>query len=167
VGALDPELDIAVAAMAEAGARFVVVGGFAVIANRYVRATEDIDFLVPDDADNDHRVLVALCTLDGVRYRDSEPLRDGHLSGQTHLRARTSAGVVDVMRGGLPPLDFETVAERAMPANYGDAEFLVAGLSSIVGFKRLAGRPRDRNDLEQLAEIHGELPSEPIPGLDE
>jgi len=167
VGALDPELDVAVAAMVEAGARFVVVGGFAVIANRYVRATEDIDFLVPDDADNDRRVLVALHVLDGVRYRDSEPLRDEHLGGQTHLRATTSAGVIDVMRGGLPPLDFETVAERAMRANYGGVEFLIAGLSSIVGFKRLAGRPRDRNDLEELAEIHGELPSEPIPGLDE
>jgi len=164
---LDPELDVAVAAMDEAGARFVVVGGFAVIANRYVRATEDIDFLVPDDSDNDHRVLAALRTLDGVRYRDSEPLRDAHLDGQTHLRATTTAGVIDVMRGGLPPLDFETVAERAMPANYGGVEFLVAGLSSIVGFKRLAGRPRDRNDLEELAEIHGELPIEPIPGLDE
>lgn len=167
MGTLDPELDVAVAAMVKAGARFVVVGGFAVIANRYVRATEDIDFLVPDDADNDRRVLAALRALDGVRYRDSEPLRDEHLGGQTHLRATTSAGVIDMMRGGLPPLDFETVAERAMPANYGGVEFLIAGLSSIVGFKRLAGRPRDRNDLEELAEVHGELPSEPIPGLDE
>jgi len=167
VGALDPELDVAVAAMAKAGARFVVVGGFSVIANRYVRATEDIDFLVPDDADNDRRVLAALRNLEAVRYRDSEPLRDEHLNGQTHLRTTTSAGVIDVMRGGLPPLDFETVAERAMPADYGGVRFLVAGLSSIVGFKRLAGRPRDRNDLEQLAEIHGELPIEPIPGLDE
>lgn len=167
VGALDPELDVAVAAMVEAGARFVVVGGFAVIANRYVRATEDIDFLVPDDGDNDRRVLAALRKLDGVRYRDSKPLRGEYLNGQTHLRTTTSAGVIDVMRGGLPPLDFETVAERAMPANYGAAEFLIASLSSIVGFKRLAGRPRDRNDLEELAEIHGELPCEPIPGLDE
>lgn len=167
MGTLDPELDVAVAAMVEAGARFVVIGGFAVIANRYVRATEDIDFLVPDDNDNDRRVLAALCRLDAVRHRDSGPLRDEHLSGQAHLRARTSAGVIDVMRGGLPPLDFETVAERAMPADYGGVEFLVAGLSSIVGFKRLADRPRDRNDLEQLAEIHGELPIDPIPGLDE
>lgn len=167
MGALDPELDVAVAAMVKAGARFVVVGGFAVIANRYVRATEDIDFLVPDAADNDRRVLAALRALDGVRYRDSELLRDEHLAGQTHLRATTSAGVIDVMRGGLPPLDFETVAERAMSANFGGVEFLIAGLSSIVGFKRLAGRPRDRNDLEELAEVHGELPNEPIPGLDE
>jgi hypothetical protein len=86
---------------------------------------------------------------------------------QTHLRAKTSAGIVDVMRGGLPPLDFKTVEERAMPADYGGVQFLVADLRTIVGFKRLAGRPRDRNDLIGLAEIHGELPIDPIPGLDD
>jgi hypothetical protein len=53
-----------------------------------------------------------------------------------------------------------------MVADYGEAEFLVAGLRSIVGFKRLSDRPRDRNDLIGLAEIHGELPIDPIPGLD-
>jgi hypothetical protein len=163
---LDPELDVAGAAMVGEGADFVVVGGFSVIANRFVRATEDIDFLVPDDDDNDRLVLAALRKLDGVRFRDGEQLRDEHLLRQTHLRASTYAGIIDVMRGGLPPLDYETVKKRAMRADYGGVEFLVAGLSSIVGFKRLADRPRDRNDLIGLAEIHGELPTEPIPGLD-
>ena len=164
--ALDPELDVAVAAMIAEDARFVVVGGFAVIANRFVRATEDIDFLAPDDVDNDRRVLAALVTLDGVRLRDDAPLADEHLLGQTHLRAKTRAGIIDILRGGLPPLDYDTVEERAMRAGGDGAEFLVAGLSSIVGFKRLAGRARDQNDLLGLAEIHGELPTDQIPGLD-
>ena len=163
---LDPELDVAAAAMVEARARFVVIGGFAVIANRFIRATEDVDFLVPDDAANDRRVLTALRGLGGVRLRDEAPLREEHLFGQTHLRAKTRAGVIDIMRGGLPPLDYETVEQRALRADDDGVEFLVAGLSSIVGFKRLAGRPRDRNDLLGLEEIHGELPIEPIPGLD-
>jgi hypothetical protein len=163
---LDPELDVAAAAMVAAQARFVVIGGFAVIANRFIRATEDIDFLIPDDPENDRRVLSALLKLDGRRLRDNAQLRDEHLLGQTHLRARTRAGVVDILRGGLPPLDYETVEERAMRADYGTVEFLVASLSSIVGFKRLADRPRDRNDLIGLAEVHGELPLESIPGLD-
>jgi hypothetical protein len=166
MAALDPELDVAVAAMAAEDTRFVVVGGFSVIANRFIRATEDIDFLVPDDSDNDRCVLAALHALDGVRLRDDVPLRDEHLVDQAHLRARTRAGIIDILRGGLPPLDYETVAERAMHADYGGVEFLVAGLASIVGFKRLANRPRDRNDLIGLAEVHGELPIEPIPGLD-
>jgi hypothetical protein len=164
--ALDPDLDVAVAAMVAEDARFVLIGGFALTANGYVRATEDIDFLAPDDIDNDRRVLAALLELDGVRYRDDAPLCDEHLLDKTHLRTKTRAGVIDILRGGLPPLDYATVEKRAMRAEYGGVEFLVAGLSSIVGFKRLADRPRDRNDLIGLAEIHGELPVESIPGLD-
>jgi hypothetical protein len=164
--ALSPELDVAVAAMAAEKARFVVVGGFSIIANRFVRATEDIDFLAPDDDDNDRRILRALVALGGTRLRDDEPLEERHLIGQTHLRAKTNAGIIDIIRGGLAPLDYDTVEERAMDADYGGIEFFVAGLSSIVGFKRLADRPRDRNDLIGLEEIHGELPIEDIPGLD-
>ncbi len=95
----EPRLDEAAAALLAADARFVVIGGFAVIANRFVRATEDVDFLVPDDPDNDRRVLAALRELEGVRMRD-------------------------------------------------------------------AGRPRDRNDLLGLEEIHGDLPDDPLPGLE-
>jgi hypothetical protein len=162
----DPELDVAVKAMVAEGAVFVVIGGFAVIANRYIRATEDIDFLVPEDTDNDLRVLAALTKLEGVRLRDEAPLNQAHILGQAHLRAMTSAGIVDILRGGIPPLDFDTVQQRAITAEYGDVRFLIAGLASIVGFKRLAGRARDKNDLIALAEIHGKLPIEPIPGLD-
>jgi hypothetical protein len=92
---------------------------------------------------------------------------DEHLMGQTHLRALTRAGIIDVMRGGLPPLDFDTVASEALVAAYDGLDFPVAGLRSIVGFKRLAGRPRDRNDLLGLEEIHGELPDDPLPGLED
>jgi hypothetical protein len=164
--ALDPELDVAAAAMVAEGVRFVLIGGFAVIANRFIRATEDIDFLVPDEADNDRRVLTALIKLGGVRHRDEAPLSEELLIGQTHLRTKTGAGVIDIMRGGLPPLDYDTVEQRAKRADYGGVEFPVAGLESIVGFKRLAGRPRDRRDLEELEEVHGKLPIDPIPGLD-
>jgi hypothetical protein len=162
----DPELDVAAWAMVGAGARFVVIGGFAVIANRFVRATEDVDFLIPDDAANDRRVVVALRELSAVRQRDAAPIRDEHLLGQEHLRVVTDAGLIDLLRGGVPPLDFETVASEAMRADYDGLVVPVASLRSIVGFKRLAGRPQDRQDLERLAEIHGSLPDEPIPGLD-
>lgn len=132
-----------------------------------MRATEDVDFLVPDDPENDRCVLAALRELDGVRMRDASPLLDEHLIGQTHLRALTRAGIIDVMRGETPPLDFDTVASEAMVAAYDGLDVPVAGLRSIVGFKRLAGRPRDRNDLLGLEEIHGELPDDPLPGLED
>ncbi|MGI9021362.1 MAG: hypothetical protein ACR2G3_11710 [Solirubrobacterales bacterium] len=167
MSAPDPELDVVVGALVAAKADFVVVGGFAVIANRFVRATEDIDLLVPDDPANDRHLIAALRALDGVRQRDQQPLADSHILAVDHLRAVTRAGLIDVFRGGAPPLDFATVAERAIEADYGAATFRVAGLRSIVGFKRLADRPQDRLDLERLQEIHGELPIDPIPGLDD
>ncbi|MBA3865821.1 MAG: hypothetical protein H0X42_05675 [Solirubrobacterales bacterium] len=93
-------------------------------------------------------------------------MSEEHLLDQAHLRVLTVAGVLDIVRGGVAPLDFETVAREAITADYGGVKFLVAGLRSIVGFKRLADRPRDRNDLLALEEIHGKLPVDPIPGLD-
>jgi hypothetical protein len=161
-----PDLEAVTNAFLAADVTFVVVGGFAVIVNRFIRATKDVDLLVPDDPDNDRSVLAALRALNGVRYRDKAPLRDEHLLDQAHLRATTGAGIVDIMRGGLPPLDFATVREQAIEANMGAGLFYVASLASIVGFKRLAGRPQDRNDLIGLTGIHGELPIDPIPGLD-
>lgn len=164
--ALDPEVDRAVEAMQNADAQFVIIGGFAVIANQFVRATEDIDLLIPDDAENDRRVINALQSLNGVHVSNDSPLTEGMLLGQDNLRVKTDAGLIDLIRGGAPPLDFETVEAESIEASFGGPHFRVAGLRSVVGFKRLAGRPRDRLDLEALEEIHGELPIDPIPGLD-
>jgi len=164
---VEPQLDRLVETLIAHRVQFVVIGGFAVVAHRFVRATNDSDVLVPDDTDNDRRAIAALSALGGLRERDKAPLREQHLAGAAHLRALTSAGLVDVMRGGLAPLDFATVAARAITARTPGGEgFLIAGLASIVAFKRLAGRPQDRRDLEELEAIHGALPIEPTPGLD-
>ena len=73
-------------------------------------------------------VLAALLKLDGVRFHDDTVLVEKDLIGMPHLRVKTRAGAIDVIRGGLPPLDYETVEERAMRADYGEVEFPVAGL---------------------------------------
>jgi hypothetical protein len=161
-----PDLASVVADADEVGLAYVVIGGFSVIANGYIRATKDSDLLVPDGPDSDAAVLRFLERTEGRRLRDGKQLTLDEISAVEHVRAVTRHGIVDIMRGGLPPLDYETVAARAMDVEVGGQRARVAGLSSIVGFKRLAGRPRDRNDLEELEAFHGELPIEPIPGVD-
>jgi hypothetical protein len=162
-----PRLDSVVEALNAAHARFVVIGGFAVIAHRYVRATVDCDLLIPEDADNDERIVTALKKLGARRASDGAPVQPELLRGAEHLRVLSDAGLVDLLREGVPPLDFDTVTAGALTADYGTGTFLIAGLGSLVAFKRLAGRPQDQRDLEALAEIHGELPVEPVPGLDD
>ena len=52
------------------GARYIVVGGMAMIQAGFVRATEDIDLLVDADQDNQSRVRTALLDLPDQAVRD-------------------------------------------------------------------------------------------------
>jgi hypothetical protein len=114
-------------ALNDAGARYLVIGGFAVIAQQYVRATE-----APNEVE---------------------------LAGVAHLRLDTSAGPVDLVREGDPPLDFDSGFEGRLDVELDGVRIPVAGLPLLTALKRLADRPQDRVDLEQLERIHGPLPS--------
>jgi hypothetical protein len=52
-----PDLAGVVAAANEVGLEHVVIGGFAVIAHGYFRATKDSDLLVPDGSEADGAIL--------------------------------------------------------------------------------------------------------------
>jgi len=163
----DPDLRACTGALLRVGAEFVVIGGFAVIANDYVRATEVVDLLVPDDPSNDGLLVEALVTLDAVVYETGRPPESSVLRDREHVRLTSPAGLLDLLREGVAPLDFVTVSAGALTADLGDGPFRVAGLESLVAFKRLADRPRDRLDLLELEERHGPLPIVPVPGLED
>ncbi|MEX2447900.1 MAG: hypothetical protein WD404_04050 [Solirubrobacterales bacterium] len=162
-----PDLDGVVADANAVGLAYVVIGGFSVIANGFLRATKDSDLLVPDGAETDEAVLRFFERTEAVRLSDDKVLTRDDIAGSHHLRVRCRHGIVDIMRGGLPPLDYETVARDAIDGDVAGEPARIANLRSIVGFKRLAGRPQDKRDLEELEAFHGELPEEPIPGLDD
>jgi hypothetical protein len=161
-----PDLAGVVADANAVGLEHVVIGGFAVIAHGFFRATKDSDLLVPDGPEADAAVLRFLDRIEGTRFSDGKILTAEDVAGVHHVRVDSRHGVIDIMRGGLAPLDYETVAERAVEGSWRGSTFRVAALSSIVGFKRLANRGQDRVDLEALERTNGELPIEPIPGLD-
>jgi hypothetical protein len=161
-----PDLAGVVADANAAGLPHVVIGGFAVIAHGYFRATKDSDLLVPDGPETDEAILRFLDRIGAVRFSDGKVLTADDVAGAHHLRVDSRHGVIDIMRGGLPPLDYETVAANAIDGHWRDSQFRVASLRSLVGFKRLAGRSQDRADLEKLERANGELPIDPIPGVD-
>lgn len=161
-----PDLAGVIADANAVGLPHVVIGGFAVIAHGYFRATKDSDLLVPDGPDVDEAILRFLERIDATRFSDGKVLTADDVAGAHHLRVDSRHGVIDVMRGGLPPLDYETVADRAIERSWRGNSVRVASLRSLVGFKRLAGRGQDRVDLEKLEGANGELPIDPIPGLD-
>jgi len=162
-----PDLAGVVADAYAVGLEYVVVGGFSVIYHGYVRATKDSDLLVPDGPDAEAAVLRFLERVEGRRLYDGKVLTPADVADAQHLRINCRHGIVDIMRGGLPPLDYATVAAHAELVEFLGQKVRIAGLVSVVGFKRLAGRPQDRLDLVELEGIHSELPIESIPGLDE
>jgi len=161
-----PDLDGVVANANAVGLPYVVIGGFSVIANGFVRATKDSHLLVPDGPNSDD-TLRFLARIEATRLHDDKVLDGADIAAADHLRVRTRHGIVDVLRGGLPPLDYETVAAGAIEGEVGGEPAKFAGLRSVVGFKCLAGRPQDKRDLEELEDLYGELPMDPIPGLDD
>jgi hypothetical protein len=162
-----PNLDGVVADANAVGLSYVVIGGFSVIAHGYLRATKDSDLLVPDGPDADEVILRFLERIDATRLYDGKVLSAIDVAGTHHLRVNSRHGIIDIMRGGLPPLDYETVAEGAVEVEVGAERAPFASLRSLVGFKRLAARGQDRLDLEALERLHGKLPIDPIPSLDE
>lgn len=161
-----PNLDGVVADAKAVGLEFVVIGGFSVIANGFLRATSYSDLLVPDGPATDDAIGRFLDRSEATRLYDSKRLKPEDIAGAQHLRVNSRNGIVDIMRGRLAPLDYDTVARRALQIEVGDHQASVADLRSIVGFKRLANRPRDVSDLRELEAFHGSLPIEPIPGID-
>lgn len=59
-------------ALNAAGARYVVVGGMAVVQHGFLRATEDIDLLIDSDPENIRRVCKALESLPDKAIRELE-----------------------------------------------------------------------------------------------
>jgi hypothetical protein len=161
-----PDLGGVLADADAAGLPCVVIGGFSVIYHGYIRATKDSDLLVGDGPDADAAILRFLQRTDARRLSDEKVLGPEDISGAEHLRVCGRHGIVDILRGGVPPLDFETVAGSALTVEIDGQPGRVADLQSLVGFKRLANRPQDRLDLSELEAIYGLLPIESIPGLD-
>ena len=61
------------------GAKYVVVGGFAIRAANYNRRTMDVDLVVAADLENEAKVFSALSTLPDNAVRELQPLSLIHI----------------------------------------------------------------------------------------
>lgn len=78
------------------GARYVVVGGFAIIHHGFLRFTDDIDLLIETTPENEARVIQALLSLPD---RAAAQLRPGEVGEYGVVRVGDEI-LVDLMRSG-------------------------------------------------------------------
>ena len=108
------------------GARYLIVGGFAVIHHGYLRATEDIDLLA-GDLDNQARVKKALETLPdkAILELGEDDLRDYtvvRVSDEILVDLMISAGGIEYAEASK---SIETTEIAGVPIPFADARLLL------------------------------------------
>jgi len=151
------DLRALLAALHEREVRFIVIGGVAVGAHGYVRATEDLD-LVPDPDPANLKLLTAALeeldsTLPTVEGRPFDPDQDGAviLRGG-NVTADTRFGGLDVVQRlrGVPA--YSELAEDAVESDLLGIPVRVCSLGRLREMKQVLSRAQDRADLENLPE---------------
>jgi len=149
------EPDRLVAALNAARIEYVIVGGLAVGAHGVVRATRGLDLAAARDRQNMDRLAECLHALGG-----EHPI-EGALTGAALVRpasfkVQTKHGDVQVLNrmAGVPTFA-ELQRDQIHVEIASDAIAPVCSLAHLRAMKLAAGRPRDRVDLAELAELHG------------
>jgi predicted nucleotidyltransferase len=142
------------ARLTEADVRFVLVGGLAVNAWGYLRATRDVDFVPDPSAENLARLEALLRELGGKVDVGGKLLEAGAISTFLLTGDRTlvvtELGRVDVLQG-LPQVpSFAVLDERAEEIDLDGLTIRVCSLEHLLEMKRSSDRPRDRDDLDAL-----------------
>lgn len=149
-----PDLEGLLRALVNEGVEFVLIGGLAVAAHGFVRATEDIDVVPSPERENLDRLLNRLIREDArlSLAPDRVPGADERraLYSGRNLSVSTRLGDVDVVQRlpGVP--GYAQLAARAARITPFGLDVLVASREDLIAMKRAGGRAIDLADLEQL-----------------
>jgi predicted nucleotidyltransferase len=140
--------------LAQAGVDFLVIGGVAVAAQGYGRATMDLDIVYATNAANLERLGEVLVEL-GARLRGVED--DVPFVPDAQTLKRTSMLTLDTPLGGIDLLvdpagadRYEAMRERADVVDLDGVEFRVVAVEDLLSMKRAAGRPQNIADIDAL-----------------
>jgi hypothetical protein len=153
--------------LADAGVRFVVIGGVAARLHGSPSFTEDIDVCHARDAANLDRLSAAL---DGLHARlrgiaeDVPFILDARtLAAGGNFTFVTDAGDVDVLALPAGVDGYEDLARNAEELDVGGFVVKVCSLDDLIRMKRAAARPKDLAELEILYALRAELNGDPDP----
>lgn len=151
--------------LVEHGVDFVVIGGLAVAAHGFPRATKDVDVVPTPDRENRRRLYEALAALGAEPlefgdFRPEElpvPFAPEGLDEGGNWALGTRAGRVDVLQW-VPGIDsYDDLRRGAIAADVpGVGGVLFAGYEHVLAMKRAAARPQDTRDIEELQAIRGD-----------
>ena len=135
------------AALNDAGAKYLVIGGVACILHGHVRTTKDVDVLIERTRENARRVLDGLATVGYGFAREWGP-------DEILKRPITVIGddpAVDIFTVGWN-VKYEKAVARSSVVKVEGVDIPLIGLDDLIETKR-TGRLQDAADIEVLEEI--------------
>ena len=148
---MNPDFRDLLRALSDAGARFLVVGAYAVSFHSEPRATGDLDLWVDPTRDNAARVYRALASFGAPLTELSESdLSTPDVVFQIGIAPRR----IDIMTS-ITGVDFEDAWPARTDATYGGVSFPIIGIDALMRNKQALGRPKDLVDLDLLRRHHG------------
>jgi hypothetical protein len=162
------EADAILRLLLEAKIDFVVIGGLAVAAHGFVRATKDVDIVPNPDPTNlaafeDVLYAINARPIERADFRAREmPVEwePGALLYGGNWALESDYGRIDVLQYIHEVEVIETYVElrdRALVVDVPDVgKVRFASLEHLELMKRVAGRPQDLNDLEELRRLRSE-----------
>ncbi len=136
-------------ALNTAGARFMLIGGFAGIAHGNVRYTQDMDIWVEPTRENAGCVLRVLNDFGWINPPSLEALTQS----ERHFRTGEVPTMINLSTGVGTVFRFAPYFERSLTINIADVTLQVLGLDDLIEIKKYAGRNKDLADLDMLLAI--------------
>ena len=152
----------ATCALTEGSVDFVVIGGIAVMAHGYVRATADTDITVDPDRQNLERLAAVLANLEavlpGADPIAGDPAGARSLSFRGNPRFETSLGRLYIVQSPAGAPNYSDLAARAVTVELDDLKLRICAYEDLVAMKEATARDQDRLDLTALREARSEPP---------
>jgi len=134
------------AAFERAGARYLLVGGYAVVAHTKPRYTKDVDLWIDPAPDNLERVAEALSEF-GAPGRAIDDVRA--CAEDEIVWFGVPPGRVDILKR-IPGVAFAPSYGRRAQVTVAGMAVAVLSIDDLIAAKRAAGRPQDLLDAEAL-----------------
>lgn len=131
-------------ALNEAGAEYVLIGGFAVICHGLIRATKDIDFLVEPSVENVKKIKKALATLPDNAVAE---LQEAEVAEYNVVRIADQF-IVDLMAKACS-VDYQRAMDEIEIYEIDGVEIPIATKELLIKTKDTF-RPQDKIDVEFL-----------------
>ncbi len=130
----------------EAGVRYLIVGGYAVMVYTEPRYTKDLDLWIEPKEANARAMLDALARF-GAPTTDVAPA--DFLEPEVFFQIGVEPVRIDIMTS-VTGLDFAGAWERRVMIDFGGESAPVLCRGDILAAKKASGRPRDRRDAKSL-----------------